>query len=361
MSPTRIAVTMIVLGSTVVLPSCGASSASPGSPSPDGGSVDEASGSQGMESGLSFSLAAVASPECVTLATAMCERLATCSPETFAAYDGAPRCIRDLAYECPLGRPGNLATLADVTTCADAYTALECHDVIEGNSPPACDRVTHGTHDQPAPCAVDGECSSGHCGNRMNGCGQCENIPAPGTLCGSVGTFCGPHAGCDADVLCRPVAGVGAPCCDRYTEAGLCDPPGRSVCEKGLQCAGGTCAPRLDLGVACTTPYDCRPGLYCHGVTATCTAPRVVEQGRCGQDTVSMDWSICRPGSLCRAIDGPEYASGGGVCSPLREEGQPCGEDGIVWNIGEGQTPPTPCRAPALCINGTCVVAYVCP
>src|SRR6476619_800116 len=117
MSPTKIAVTMIVFGSAPVLPSCGASSASPASPSPDGGNVDEATASMAMEGGRYFTLAAVASPECVTLATAMCERLATCSPETFAAYDGAPRCIRDLAYHCPLGRPGNLATPADVTTC----------------------------------------------------------------------------------------------------------------------------------------------------------------------------------------------------------------------------------------------------
>ena len=129
----------------------------------------------------------------------------------------------------------------------------------------------------------------------------------------------------------------------------------------------GTCYALSAEGAACTPGMHplCGNGLYCDSTTGLCAKRGILQVGEdCSIDAVECADGVCFgvphcvEGAVCRP---PDAFSGDGTCQPVRLEGEPCGEDGISGGPGPGPyVPPTPCRSPATCVDGTCQVVYRC-
>ena len=217
--------------------------------------------------------------------------------------------------------------VADVAACIDQLAARPCSDILLYVYPPC---MAAGKRPGKAACAFSSQCQSGLCFSTDSGCSTCNDSPAPGSACPSIGlcppgTFCHPKTNRCTDASTIMYATQGQPC-DLYASP-------RVSCVDDLFCAppssgsgSDICTPRPVAGQACTG--SCGVGTDCADSTGTCELP-----GTCGVGVRCDDATYCRTGD------------GGFTCAPRATVGQSCStsrSDGLPR-----------CLAPAVCLNAT--------
>lgn len=165
----------------------------------------------------------------------------------------------------------------------------------------------------------DTACIAGRCTTRLATGDTCQDSPQDNGRC----DVCRPDARCrlttDGEHQCvarhaRAVAG------DSCQDGGPLDPAavlGRCETADGLYCSlDGICAPFLPLGASCTLSFECGPDARC--VAGTC-APGMQEGEVC-----TSPFNDCGPGLYCRWDDGKELIAG--HCTVPSAVGEACGE-----------------------------------
>jgi hypothetical protein len=213
------------------------------------------------------------------------------------------------------------------------------------------------------PCALDGECGSGHCVSRV----CCATICPAGTPpCGQDGT-------CDGNGRCRAPAtetACGEEKCSSgsFTPAPRCDGTGRCGSATAVACASNLCQGTRCAG-ACGPSVPCADGLYCEA-NGQCQ-PKKVGGTRCDTDgecaTGHCAEHVCCDtacGTPCRSCLATHTGGRDGQCAAVRAGADPydscqataassCLNDGFCDGQGAcRQHPPaTPCRSEA-CVDG---------
>ena len=223
----------------------------------------------------------------------------------------------------------------------EALQGLPCNtdaDLID----PACGQLAWGTLGAGETCADDLACAGGLSCLRVSSAAACG--------------YCGPDATLDDDcgatangALCSQGACNGGTCRAFAGQGGGCDLQ-TAICEEGLTCRSGGCAPPGVAGDECGTDADCQDGLSCGAFTAVCaTAP--ADGGSCAEQA-------CVPGFAC------QVAGGGAACAPLVAEGpcvqtdagpsclqqETCHDGGCVPLVMVGQA----CQTRFDCVLGAC-------
>lgn len=235
---------------------------------------------------------------CALLARCPLPGLETRSEAGCRAAVGTGCAADELAAAVAAGRLGWDGAAA--RSCLEATTALDCQTFSErlrtSPTPPAptCAEVLEGRVAPGGDCFLGTECQDGS---------FCTFGPAcPGTCA----AFAALDAACGADAWC-----------DFATAA----------------CVDGTCRPLPDAEGAPCAAGRCRAPRLCDPATDTCRTPSVAASP-CGGGR-----GVCLAGLLCFG-----EATGGGTCQPLRADGETCfGNDD--------------CRAPLVCVGGTCGAA----
>lgn len=249
--------------------------------------------------------------------------------------------------------------VAAFTQCLIETSRAYCNTAL---SSVACANRFVGTVDDGGLCYTDIECASpgADCSaNYTDACyqGTCQPKAQLGRTCSGL-TGCEPGLQCHQQCLSGD---VGASCasnrdCDPnvWCNAGVCtaDLPEGASCTSPLQCGGttsciglsvsspdpGTCQTISHVGDACD--YFCYGNLYCDatkvcralpvigeacsgsapcaGVDAVCSNGQCVLRGSAATPCTSSQY--CQPGLFCTSQLGEMPA----VCSPPRDEGQPC-------------------------------------
>ncbi len=273
---------------------------------------------------------------------AACERREACTGADPAG------CLTTLD-SCPdyLFSPGTTRTRESVLSCADAYRAQACDEVI-ANKPPAC--ATVGTLPPGSDCLFNSQCA-GDCDGFGN-CGQCiERAPEDGAC--SVSIACQPWQACDgvtcldspnftqperlpgaaceyscitgyvcaratasAEATCLPNPALAAPC---YYEAYDDGDANHGACALDSYCkADFTCAPLPGQGEACAdvepTRARCRFDVCVNGV-----CPVVDNPGATCSTSSAVD---CKGETRCRCPTAEACAQGS--CVYVREEAESC-------------------------------------
>jgi hypothetical protein len=281
---------------------------------------------------------------CHELAASECSSRALCGKATFAnEYGTLAECTARREKLC-VGTwfaNGSLATPGDVHACARALdlsnlqTEEHCRRWLEQEvtrNPPAECHLP-GTLPLGADCVSDLQCAIGSC-RPATSCGQCGGRGTQGDACA-------------ADDECEPNLACSSFSCGSYGQSEQACGPG-APCEPGLGCDFGKCRPRRNAGAPCDPGGDsCRlwdDELACNS-SGSCTQLDVHGEAEpCGQlddGTVAQ----CAHGFTCRASASPKQ----GECVPLIEDGLKCAPSGTFVFSG-------PCRAPALCIDGFCLL-----
>ena len=213
-------------------------------------------------------------------------------------------------------------------------------------------------------CAVDGDCGSGHCVDRVccdsacsGQCQACDVVGKIGTCSPTAGIPHGTRAKCSSagtDPICGATCDGSDPAkCNFPTASTAC---GAATCKDGKEthvssCDGaGSCA---DVAKACT-PYacsatacsagcsadtDCATGSYCKGglcvpyerAGAPCTSPTACGAGLHCTDGFCCGDATCGPGGTC-AFPGKEgtcVQTNGGACSLGTDCGSGSCTDGV--------------------------------
>ena len=296
-------------------------------------------------------------------------KVSTClegrAPE-YATAPGVSDAVADVKKAIAAGRVQYDAVKAK--SCADALAApfavcwgADAAQRGPAPSPADCQRVFTGAVADGAACYLGAECASGECAFGKGVCpGACAKTLPSGADCTGAGAcarglICGQDAG-----TCQAPGAAGATCVDSSEcQAGLrcaqshcalpltagasCAPPngGEDPCGNDLYCPGNNCQPRVDTGVACTTPAtplqlasrQCKGNQMCVGATRD-SKGNLLSSGHCGapEDV----------GSACiRPVNG--------VSSPLSVG---C-YIGLVCDPASSRCALAP-RAPAPCIDGLC-------
>jgi hypothetical protein len=277
---------------------------------------------------------------CLSLATARCTALMTCSPSNLSkAFGTLPICLTRETLACmdALGAPDTGATPEGMIACGSAIAADACSGFLAGSDLPACDFLgaNNGT------CSFDSQCGTGFCAVGAYAlCGTCQAEPVAGTSCAESG--CGDTLVCDnSNHLCEAPAAQGKACSNT------------TPCQHGLICVGaqtGTCQLQGSaVGAACDPTHKSKPncnaddGLTCNEGTDKCVAQPLVGSGSACGIVNNVD-NACTGGATCNIPSGQTK----GTCVA------PAG-DGSACNISTGPD----CFTPARCIPtsgsaGTC-------
>lgn len=260
-----------------------------------------------------------------------------------------------------LGLAGTTRTAADVETCASALEARAC-----GTEPaflPEC-ALKPGTLGVGASCNVDAQCQEGVCLVDASGtsCGRCVAPLADGDSCSQGSSFCRPGSAClgsiDAPVpttckrlsyadaggecgggtYCRPgyvcgkAPGAPAKCIPRYAPGERC---ADEACREDSFCdrVAGKCTSRGKDGEACDSQRPCAEGLGCDRTQHKCAPLTFVGAGESCGGSVACAQGVCGQGT------------GEPTCPQVVEDGDGCSEGGHMT-----------CRAPAICLGGTCAM-----
>ena len=311
-----------------------------GGASGTGGSVaagGEGAGASGNGGG-SISVAAA----CTKSATWSCNLLAECAQPIFDNFFGSDDavCISGHVEACEKTgfAPGANFAPEDLSACVDdlvAYGSGSCADRFRLSSaqviPDSCREP--GTLRSGASCVSLHQCAGGACEIAATApCGTCADTSGQDGPCDFV-LDCEPNLACIGGV-CEEPKDVGAACATT------------AECYVDLVCDAGTCVARKPLGAACNPAIgDCLNYFWCNGTTQICEAWGSAPLGaECGV-LASGGLARCEPFTTCQLPD-PTILKG--TCVAIAEVGEPCTFD-------DGWFGP-PCRWPARCIAGTCVV-----
>jgi hypothetical protein len=255
--------------------------------------------------------------DCVELAKALCRKHEECAEYPFRSdYGDRGTCEARHEAFCVAGlKIGAL----DGKLCWRALTAPGCQGFPGAEVPPVCLRPL-GAGEVGAVCGSRSDCASGYCA-RKGECGTCAAPAVAGEVCASTeecqqGLVCGQGR-------CQEALDLGAEC------------PGE-VCGLHASCVDGLCKSLGRAGDECgpMQPCDSASGYVC--AAGVCAALELVGQGEsCG---VSGTQPRCSDGLACLA----EVALGARSCVTQPDLGEPC--------------PDGRCRAPLLCVDGTCGV-----
>lgn len=263
-------------------------------------------------------------------------------------YGDLDTCATRVAQGCTaaLAAPGTGATVATVAACTTALATVSCSDFFDGVLPADC--TPAGSRPDGAPCAIDGQCASVHCGGSLHAsCGTCAPAPAPTDSCAD--STCGPDMVCvDATMLCAVYAALGT----------YCDPD--EPCVSGLACVGAAyleiCQPPVtQAGLPCDTRMhgcDGSLGLFCSGDPGAQTCAAIVYVGdglSCGHLS-STSSVLCNAGT-CYTAGGVAAGGETGVCRRDALEGAACDV-----SVGPSCLPPGRCVVPAGETAGTCTL-----
>ena len=171
------------------------------------------------------------------IASAVCQRLAACSPisDIIEPYGDVDTCItrQRVLFSNLLTASGSGWTAAGLEACAAATGGLACSALLGHDLPAACHPP--GTRPDGASCADGSQCQSGTCLiNRAltpaTGCGTCGAPLAAPQIC-SASTDCTWGSACFVpNGSCGALSPVGAPCV------------APDNCERGLTCIQERCA-----------------------------------------------------------------------------------------------------------------------
>ncbi len=251
---------------------------------------------------------------CSAMAVALCRApSATCEPLTTKPFRDATECVEATRTACvhDLQLPGARPDLSQLQACASALRAPDCGRRLAALRAPFCRPPAgsvKGLLPLGSPCHANGQCATGACafaGVAAGACGVCVGPALEGDAC---------------------------------TNDDGCTRVNRGVNDEGLHCdfAAGLCAPRREVGSACTRDGQCVDGLQCLG--RKCAVGAAKPMFSCGDGL-----SGCDPWSRCASEAGESLK-----CWPIRlgEEGAPCTEKSATdlrW-----------CRGGLTCRFGTC-------
>jgi hypothetical protein len=187
-------------------------------------------------------------------------------------------------------------------------------------------RTAIGAACHSAPCSAGQACVDGLCA-RVDAVGDpCSGECGAGLMCTRS------DAG---DFTCQPRFGEGAACTNPCAGIPLCS---GSVCDEGLICEGGVCAPVVGPGAACGESGACPHAFDC--IDGVCVADPV--EGEACTDVAGCARGVCREGT-CVLLEAGEACdarpielysglseceggcwSGTASCLPLIAEGEAC-------------------------------------
>lgn len=299
-------------------------------PQPDGGSPGEDMSTTKPDGGGGGDVKA----ECANLATAICNKLSTCSAWELRYYYGDLKgCVERVQLTCApyVGLSGSSWTVDRLRTCTAGYTSATCADYFDPAGPAACSpqpgKLASGTA-----CANSNQCQSGFCTAALNGCGTCA-VPAKS------GEACSPTKLCALGLTC-----AGGKCA-AYGAVGATCGNNLAACQTGLYCKTNVCAAQLAAGDTCnpaSAVTECNPiqGLFCNTASRKCEVYKLGAAGEaCG--TVMGSTVLCDTGGYCTGA-----GTGTRKCAAAAKDGQPCGP------TSAGET----CEDPAICTGAKCGV-----
>lgn len=272
---------------------------------------------------------ATAEEACEAYIRTGCKQIGACAPFSLnSTYGDEATCVARLQAEC-LGRvnlPKQGLTPDKLLTCATAYQALSCKELVSGQLPAECELP--GGLPNGSVCGDDNQCQSTQClFDSGKKCGVCKALQPVGGSC-TAQSDCERGLGCSSSKVCVAYKKAGEACDD--------------FCEFGLACFGPDGAKKC--GTAPGPGEKCDPA----GVTgaSSCAISSVAV---C--DATSKTCKTFKPvpkGDACGAGAGAVYCQGSvclnGVCQPYTADGEKCGA-GIA-----------PCQNPARCLEGRCVL-----
>jgi hypothetical protein len=215
-----------------------------------------------------------ATQACADVASARCQKLQQCNPQSLLnIYGDLGTCTSTQANTCVsnLAATDTANTPAHTEGCAQATPSQTCDDFALGNVPAPCTPPA-GPRDAGSDCAVSGQCATANClVPKTSVCGTCAAPPNLGDDC--FNNSCGPG------LLCNKVSFV---CVAPVAAAAACDDS--SECAPGLTCIGntstvlGACVALAALGASCNiadggSRCDGRIGLYCNTEAGKVCAP----------------------------------------------------------------------------------------
>jgi hypothetical protein len=249
--------------------------------------------------------------------------------------------------------PGSGVTPATLEACASALEASPCE--LPDGQPEAC--TFQGSLPGGAACNEGFQCESGRCQGTAfaspegqigpTTCGTCEAAVALGQVCGQGNSSagCPAKAGCVAEDASAsiPTYTCAAPA---YGDVGATCDDETALCETGLYCASGQCAPLAVAGAPCGAgptppgnPGGCVPPLSCVGDPGATTCALGVTGAFCLDDLDCSPGLGCMPGP-CAPMGVPARigCAASGTCGP------------VAWG-GPGQS----CDPPSTrCLVGSC-------
>jgi hypothetical protein len=276
---------------------------------------------------------------CQRHAELYCAHLDVCLPYRLAGEYGSIefcRARRDEGCRIDFLTPSRNEAPADRTACDEALTGQSCRDFFLGLPLEAC-AVPPGKLPAGAFCRTTSDCGPGlGCKTESGACGTCRPALDIGADCGWWRDGCVRGTRCYGDRCLAPLK-VGEPCKMALAE-----------CETGSECTASGCASRdAERGTPCLGGDRCDPwrNLHCNLRSGRCEpwAPAVPVGGRCG--TVIPDGSVltCTGAATCF---GPSQETR--TCVPRSAVGEPC-------DPARGK----PCKAPAVCTEGICLVPTI--
>ncbi len=217
--------------------------------------------------------------------------------------------------------------------CLEAFTTLNCTDLIRQRWTVRCFKVHRPLLDEGEPCTSSTECFAGRCVFGAECPGHCERK-----------TNCATYLDCPLGIVC-----TAGECIEPQPEGGPCDQ--WYGCQEGLTCSPNTglCRPVAESG-GCQT-WDCDPSLYCYngGGGITECRERAPEGESCSPELLNFcaEGLVCANGT-CRVARGPGDTC---QCDASCPEGFTCTVDGCA----ELPLPPDTCDPDYGCWEGDCV------
>ncbi len=271
------------------------------------------------------------SGDCTSVATAVCNKIETCSQLLMKlSYGDVQTCVTRVSMSCTAGTsaPGASVSSSQFAACANAFSGADCKTLIGANfSPAAC--TIAGSLADGKPCGSSDQCQSAYCSVSSGLCGSCGTRAAAGKACAS-------SAECASGLICNS----GSVCAQPVAAGGSCSDV--RDCAAGLSCPSGKCAQPLAAGQSCTGgDCDQSAGVFCNVQTNVCQTIQIADAGQpCG--IVNGTYVGCSASGHCSLPQGQTQ----GTCQAHAADGAKC--DNI-----NGPT----CLAPAVCMNGNCVVS----
>ncbi|MCC6666675.1 MAG: hypothetical protein IT375_23180 [Polyangiaceae bacterium] len=316
---------------------------------------------------------------CTSFSTEYCKYLGKCAPVFFSmfAFKDEAECASRLKLVCQnaAAAPGNGTKPALYAAYGSWLSKLTCNQmwdgtfvgVGDGTMPPECG--TDGTLADGKTCFNDTQCK-GECDKESDAaCGKCVT-PAAGSAC-QFSSDCGDDFYCDfGSNKCVAKLAVGATCSGSSS----------NQCVSGAYCDSNSkkCVGQSGAGSACTNSSQCKSPNIC-GANKLCKAPGMGALGASCDPAESqscnswMGLECDKLGKTCVASPAPGpgqqcgmlstdggtvfamYCSGGAKCTD-----HTTGPDTCMLPVADGASCSTtdgpPCKMPAECVAGKCVV-----